>query len=146
MMIINISNQRSKLARLVDLAMTAIAWTAFLLLLSRGLEAVMLDLHGAQPAGSELSPFRTLFQYGAIAVIDTGILFCWALYNRSRRSPGRGVKPSAPLSLQKLAESFRLNPLALLQLQASQSTIVHHDAEGHVASFKPSYVIAHGQA
>lgn len=135
-MIINVSKTRSGTARLIDLVLTAIAWFVFLYLLFRGLfgSSIHQDAAPRPILPGTFDTFDTLTLYVIVAVINAAILFTWAVYNQVRFRGRERRNSAGDLTDRQLAQSYGLDGAAVDRLRSSPAAIVHHDANGNIAS------------
>ncbi|WP_336969804.1 poly-beta-1,6-N-acetyl-D-glucosamine biosynthesis protein PgaD [Sphingobium aromaticiconvertens] len=138
-MIINVSNTRSRLARVIDLVVTAIAWLVFGYLLYRGLFAGSTGAGDApRPIVPEaLQTLHTVTLYVIVALVNAAILFAWAIYNQLRFRGQDRRSAISQASDHQLAQSYRVDTATLQQLRTKGPTIVYHDAHGRIADVLP---------
>ncbi|CAN7198226.1 MULTISPECIES: poly-beta-1,6-N-acetyl-D-glucosamine biosynthesis protein PgaD [unclassified Acidovorax] len=136
-----IHTRQGRLPRLVDAAVTLVAWAGFLFLFYRGVAAMVqvpsLDLTARFDALR--STVDTLLWYGVIAAFNAAVLAGWALYNQIRRKvERRSVIPA--LDDSQLSASFHLTPELLQAMRSNQVIVVHNDEHGGIADVMPRCV------
>jgi len=136
-----IHTRQGLLPRVVDAAVTLLAWAGFLYLFYRGVAAMVqvpsLDI--AVRFEALRSTVDTLLWYGVIAAFNAAVLAGWALYNQIRRKvERRSVIPA--LDDAKLSSSFDLTPQLLQALRSHQVIVVHNDEQGGIADVMPRCV------
>jgi len=123
----------------LDVALTALAWVAFIILFGRGIVNLAQErLAGIPvPFWQEVLPtMRTLLIYALVAIVNALILFGWAGYNwwRFRGESRRRYPP--PLSDEQLLQYFGIAAAQLAELRRARIVVAHHTPEGRIAAFR----------
>lgn len=137
MKIINTPCSRSALA--IDATMTAMGWVGLIYLIAQG---VMSVTHAAERSSetpfitTALPTIQTLMIYLTIAAFNALILLLWARYHKALfRNLRRQAVPLA-LDDETLASHFSLTRNALLELQDSRITVIHHAEDGGITQLE----------
>jgi len=133
---------------LIDLLLTALAWSVFCYLLATGLHSIVQSTaSSANGLVSRLLPdIHTLLTYVCVAAGIDLMLLAWARYNTLRFGGLDRRKPRPPLSAAALSASFGISPDLLKALHASQGLCIHHTDAGQISGidFTPQRQVATG--
>ena len=117
--------------RVFDVALTVLAWGAFLYLIYFDLMKELM-LHplasGPRPI---IATLGTISLYFLVAMLNGVALIIWAKYNQFRfRVERRKRRPD--LEHDELAESFQVTPALVMELNKGRVQTVYHDHHGGI--------------
>lgn len=125
-----IFTERRRMPRLVDVALTLLAWGVFIWLIYNGL-ALALD----RSHQTEIRPFfitlDTLTIYTVVALFNGLVLIGWAKYNQYRFRVERRRR-KAGLEEPELATSLHISENLTHQLSEARVMTVYHDDKGDI--------------
>lgn len=139
-LIIDKSSTRPTWARYRDWLLSGLVWLAYLYLLRVAigdLYYLIVDSFewlfgsGERPNATAISQFLgTLWIYGIVILVDGGILITWALYNRRRYGRLNRYHNRDPVSVDDLAQLYKLSAEDIALWQRSRVLVMHHNLDG----------------
>lgn len=125
-----IFTERRRLPKVVDVALTLLAWFVFIWLIYNGL-VLALD----HPPLADIRPFfltlDTLTIYTVVALFNGLVLIGWAKYNQYRFRVERRRR-KAGLEEPELASSLHISEHLTHQLSEARVMTVYHDEKGDI--------------
>lgn len=134
-----VKTQPHWLPRLLDVALTLLAWAGFFYLLYNGIHALLVvgwqgpDLTFGRRF---LATLDTLVIYLVVALLIGLLLLLWAKYNQFRAARLQRLSRAPDVGGDELAESLGLSLDAFNCLQKQQVLILHHDDHGQLVAIE----------
>jgi biofilm PGA synthesis protein PgaD len=140
-MCIDHSRHRPAVIRLLEAALTGIAWLAYVGILpwmwsvfvERGAAMGALSRSfpwSAAEAGPGFGPF--VMQLAAVALCGSSLLYLWAFYNRQRFRGKDRRRAAVTVTATELADYYGGTPEQIVSLQQERRLFMHHDATGRL--------------
>lgn len=124
-----IFTERKLVPRLIDGALTLIAWCGFIWLVYIGLLSNMTYQSMIETKLLGLS-INTVTLYILVAALNALILILWAKYNQVRFQRERRSR-AQPLALEQLTDHFAITSDTLAQLSHAHTAVVYYNLEGN---------------
>lgn len=126
----------------VDTAITAVAWIAFIYQFTKGVLFLLSEHSGAPLSnmfGVGLTPtMTTLIVCVIVCMFNATVVYAWAQWQKTRHAKTHRHPYALELSPDALANHFSLSPQQLDNVQDSRVTVVYHSASGGITHLETS--------
>ncbi|NYT85926.1 poly-beta-1,6-N-acetyl-D-glucosamine biosynthesis protein PgaD [Pollutimonas harenae] len=129
-----ITTQRSHTAWTIDTILTALGWTGFFFLFTRGVVSILDSHFGAgMPVTDPLLPtLETLLIYAIVACANAVLVVLWGKYRKHFFTTLRRNRLPNGIDDAVLASHFHLSCHQLHEIQGSRVTIIYHSSDGDI--------------
>lgn len=131
----------------LDAAITALAWIAFVYQFTKGV-VFLVSEHAGTPLsnflGVALSPrMATLIVCITVCLVNAALVYFWACWQKRRRARLYAHRDNDELAADVLASHFSLSPQQLDNVRDSRVTVVYHSPAGGITHLETSDLHLH---